>query len=108
MSEPHGKTYRHWEPQRDRNDSYRSATNLPEGKRVFFLLDTVPKLDLRCFHAPYEDETRGCAPIAPGLGTVGGRAETVVLEVYPSLFVPCAFLTNTVDTMENPLPVGRR
>ena len=32
---------------------------LPEGDVVFYLLDMVPKLDLRRFYAPYEDETRG-------------------------------------------------
>ena len=34
---------------------------------VFFLLDMVPKLDLRRFYAPYEDETRGAPPFDPAM-----------------------------------------
>jgi len=34
---------------------------------VFFLLDTVPKLDLCRFYAPYEDETRGAPPFDPAM-----------------------------------------
>jgi transposase len=34
---------------------------------VFFLLDTVPHLDLRRFYAPYEDETRGAPPFDPAM-----------------------------------------
>ena len=33
----------------------------------FFLLDTVPQLDLRRFYAPYETETRGAPPFDPAL-----------------------------------------
>jgi transposase len=32
---------------------------------VFFLLDTVPKLELSRFYAPYEEETRGAPPFDP-------------------------------------------
>ena len=32
---------------------------------VFFVLDTVPHLDLSRFYAPYEDETRGAPPFDP-------------------------------------------
>ena len=34
---------------------------------MFFLLDTVPQLDLRRFYAPYEDETRGAPPFDPAM-----------------------------------------
>jgi transposase len=40
---------------------------LPEGDLVFFLLDTVPHLDLDPFYACYEVETRGQPPFDPGL-----------------------------------------
>ena len=59
MSEPQRKTYRPWEPQRYRQEAHSPDAKLPEGDVVFFLLDTVPKLDLRRFYTPYEDETRG-------------------------------------------------
>src|SRR5262244_2592680 len=67
MSEPHGKTYRRWEPQRYRDEAHSPATKLPEGDLVFFLLDTVSKLALRRFYAPYEDETRGAPPFDPAM-----------------------------------------
>jgi transposase len=38
---------------------------LPQDDLVFFLLDTVPKLNLSRFYAPYEDETRGAPPFDP-------------------------------------------
>ena len=41
------------------------AAKLPEGDLVFFLLDTVPQLNLRCFYAPYETETRGAPRLIP-------------------------------------------
>jgi transposase len=34
---------------------------------VFFLLDTVPRLDLRRFYAPYETATRGAPPFDPAM-----------------------------------------
>ena len=34
---------------------------------MFFLLDTVPRLDLRRVYAPYEEETRGAPPFDPAL-----------------------------------------
>jgi transposase len=34
---------------------------------VFFVLETVPKLDLSRFYAPYEDETRGAPPFDPAM-----------------------------------------
>src|SRR6266699_487469 len=67
MSEPGGKTYRPWEPQHYRQESHSPEGKLPEGDLVFFLLDSVPQLDLRRFYAPYERETRGAPPFDPAL-----------------------------------------
>src|SRR5207245_11436923 len=67
MSEQHGKTYRPWDPERYRYEAQSPAAKLPEGDLVFFLLDTVPQLDLRRFYAPYETETRGAPPFDPAM-----------------------------------------
>ena len=67
MSEPGGKTYRPWEPQRSRQEAHSPAAKLPEGDVVFFLLDIVPQLDLQRFDAPYEEETRGAPPFDPAM-----------------------------------------
>src|SRR5262245_35969311 len=67
MSEPSRKTYRPWEPQRYRQEAQSPEAKLPEGDLVFFLLDTVAKLDGRRFYAPYEDETRGAPPFDPAM-----------------------------------------
>ena len=67
MSECGGKTYRPWEPERYRQDTHSPAAKLPEGDLVFFLLDTVPQLELSRFYAPYEHETRGAPPYDPGM-----------------------------------------
>ena len=67
MSECGGKTYRPWEPERYRQDAHSPAAKLPEGDVVFFLLDTVPQLELRRFYAPYEHETRGAPPYDPAM-----------------------------------------
>src|SRR6266478_5511454 len=66
-SEPGGKTYRPWEPQRYRQEAHSPAAKLPEGDGVFFLLDIVPQLDLQRFYAPYEEETRGAPPYDPAM-----------------------------------------
>ena len=52
MSTPDGTTYRPWEPQRYQHEAHSPAAKLPEGDLVFFLLDTVSRLDLRRFYAP--------------------------------------------------------
>ena len=57
-----GKTYRPWDPFRNQQQAYSPATVLPEDDLVFFLLDTVPQLDLAPFYAYYERETRGAPP----------------------------------------------
>jgi transposase len=67
MSEPGGKTYRPWEPERYRHEAQSPAGKLPEGDLVFFLLDTVPRLALQRFYAPYEEETRGAPPFDPAM-----------------------------------------
>jgi len=61
------KTYRPWEPERYRQEAQSPMAKLPEGDLVFFLLDTVPQLELRRFSAPYEHETRGAPPCDPAM-----------------------------------------
>ena len=67
MSEPSRKTYRPWEPQRYRHEAHSPNAKLSEGDMVFFVLDTVPKLDVSRFYTPYEDESRGAPPFAPAM-----------------------------------------
>src|SRR5712664_1194485 len=67
MSNRGGKTYRPWEPQRYRQEAHSPAAKLPEGDLVFFLIDTVSRLDLRRFYAPYETEMRGAPPFDPAM-----------------------------------------
>src|SRR5213080_3574539 len=67
MSKHDGKTYRPWEPQRYQQEAHSPAAKLPEGDLVFFLLDTVRRLDLSRFYAPYEQETRGAPPFDPAM-----------------------------------------
>src|SRR5437867_9342367 len=67
MSAGGGKTYRPWNPQHYRQQAHSPEAKLPEGDLVFFLLDTVPRLDLSRFYAPYETETRGAPPFDPAM-----------------------------------------
>jgi transposase len=67
MSERGEKTYRPWEPERYRQDAHSPAAKLPEGDLVFFLLDTIPQLELSRFYAPYEHDTRGAPPYDPAM-----------------------------------------
>ena len=69
MSEHRGKTYRPWAPEHYWQAAYSPAAKLSEGDLVFFLLDTVPRLDLHPFYAPYEQETRGAPPYDPAMMT---------------------------------------
>src|SRR5918992_6347644 len=69
MSTPDRKTYRPWEPQRYQQEAHSPAAKLPEGDLVFFLHDTVPRLYLGRFYAPYETETRGAPPFDPAMMT---------------------------------------
>src|SRR5215813_13870804 len=54
MSDSSRKTYRPWEHQRYRQEAHSPEAKLPEGDLVFFLLDTVSKLDLSRFYAFYD------------------------------------------------------
>lgn len=65
MSDSPGKTYRLWNPERYRHEAHSPESKLPQDDLVFFVLDTVGKLDLHRFYAPYEKETRGAPPFAP-------------------------------------------
>jgi transposase len=67
MTTPRRKKYRSWNPQAYAAQDFTPADRLPEGDLVFFLLDTVPLLDLDPFYASYEVETRGQPPFDPGL-----------------------------------------
>jgi transposase len=67
MSEHGGKMYRPWASQHYRQEAHSPEAKLPEGDLVFFLLDTVPQLELRRFYAPYEHETRGAPPYDPAM-----------------------------------------
>jgi transposase len=67
MSESGGKTSRRWEPERYQPEAQSPAAKLPEGDLVFFLLATVPQLNVRRFSAPYETETRGAPPCDPAM-----------------------------------------
>ena len=74
MDDRAGKSYRPWQPDSYAKQTHSPASKLPEGDLVFFLLDTVPHLDLCQFYAYYEDETRGAPPYDP--------AEMVCLLLY--------------------------
>jgi transposase len=65
MSDPRGKPYRPWTPEHYRHEAHSPEAKLPQDDLVFFLLDTVPHLDLRRFYAAYEEETRGAPPFDP-------------------------------------------
>src|SRR3989442_3923597 len=67
MSAGGGKTSRAWEQQRYRQQAHSPASKLPEGDLVFFLLDTVPQLDVRRFYAPYAQAPGGAPPFDPAL-----------------------------------------
>ena len=65
MSDARGKTYRPWDPQHYRHEAHSPEAKLPQDDLVFFVLDTVPRLDLSRFYAAYEEETRGAPPFDP-------------------------------------------
>jgi transposase len=67
MATPRRKKYRPWNPEAYAHQAFSPADRLPEGDLVFFLLDTVPRLDLDPFYASYEVETRGQPPFDPAL-----------------------------------------
>ena len=65
MSEARRKTYRLWPPAHYRHEAHSPEAKLPQADLVFFVLDTVPDLDVSRVYAPYEEETRGAPPFAP-------------------------------------------
>lgn len=56
------KNYRAWDAQQCSQQAVSPQDALPEDDLVFFLLDTIPLLDLAAFHRHYADETRGQPP----------------------------------------------
>ncbi len=56
------KNYRPWDAQQGSRQAVSPQEALPEGDLVFFLLDTVPTLDLSAFHLHYAAESRGQPP----------------------------------------------
>jgi transposase len=56
------KSYRGWDPIHNGQLAVSPADALPEDDLVFFLLDTIPQLDLTAFHQHYTHETRGQPP----------------------------------------------
>jgi transposase len=62
---PRRKKYRPWDPEAYAQQTFSPTDRLPEDDLVFFLLDTVPLLDLDAFYASYEVETRGQPPFDP-------------------------------------------
>lgn len=62
---PRRKKYRPWNPEAYSQQDFRPTDRLGEDDLVFFLLDTVPQLDLDSFYASYELETRGQPPFDP-------------------------------------------
>jgi len=56
------KNYRVWDAQQCSQQAVSPQDALPEDDLVFFLLDTIPLLDLAKFHRHYADETRGQPP----------------------------------------------
>jgi transposase len=56
------KNYRPWDAQQSIQQAVSPREALPEDDLVFFLLDTVPELDLSAFHQPYARELRGQPP----------------------------------------------
>jgi transposase len=65
MVTPRRKKYRPWNPEAYARQTLSPADRLPEDDLVFFLLDTVPQLDLDAFYESYEFETRGQPPFDP-------------------------------------------
>jgi transposase len=56
------KNYRPWDAQEGSAQATSPREALPEDDLVFFLLDTIPQLDLSAFHRHYADEMRGQPP----------------------------------------------
>ena len=52
LSEARGQTYRPWHPEPYRHEAHSPEAKWPEDARVFFVLDTVSRLDWSRFYAP--------------------------------------------------------
>jgi transposase len=57
-----GRKFREWTPDQYVMQRISPADVLPEDDLVFFLLETIPRLDLAAFYSHYEGETRGAPP----------------------------------------------
>jgi len=58
------KKFREWTPEQYVSQTITPADVLPEHDLVFFVLETVPRIDLSAFYAYYEPETRGAPPFS--------------------------------------------
>jgi transposase len=67
MSQSLRKKYRPWKPEAYAVQAFTPAERLDQGDLVFFLLEAVPRLDLKAFYASYEVETRGAPPFDPAM-----------------------------------------
>ena len=56
------KTFRAWDPNKGRQQAYVPQDVLPENDLVFFVMDTIPQMDLSPFFGYYEHELRGAPP----------------------------------------------
>jgi transposase len=56
------KKYRVWDAQKGSQQPVSPQEALPEDDLVFFLLDTIPQMDLSAFHHHYAQEMRGQPP----------------------------------------------
>lgn len=56
------KNYRAWDAVQGRREAICPQDVLPPNDLVFFILDTIPQLDLSAFHSYYADELRGQPP----------------------------------------------
>jgi len=62
IMEDRRKNYRVWDTQQGSQKPVAPRDALPEDDLVFFLLDTIPALDLSAFHQHYAQELRGQPP----------------------------------------------
>ena len=58
------KTFRPWDAAANVTQTFSPAAELPEDDLVFFLVETIPRLDLSAFYNQYT-ETRGRRPLMP-------------------------------------------
>ena len=58
------KRFRAWDALEGRQEIVSPETVLPEDDLVFFLLDTIPQLDLSAFYAYYSTDGRGQPPFS--------------------------------------------